>query len=59
MPTKIASILAFPGVAEWHKQVARKAVGTANLYLQSIYTYWTNSISPAVSRISTSMSLTT
>jgi hypothetical protein len=44
MPTKIASILAFPRVAEWHKQVARKAVGTANLYLQSLYTYWTNSI---------------
>ena len=41
---KIGSLLAFSSVAEWHKQVARRATATANLYLQSLFTYWTNSI---------------
>ena len=44
MLTRIASLLAFPTVAEWHKQVARRRLGTANLYLQSLFTYWSNSI---------------
>ncbi len=39
MPPKVATLLEFLSVSEWHNQVARKKLGTAKLYLQSLHTY--------------------
>jgi len=42
----VQAFLSNEPVKEWHIEVARKRVSTANLYAQSLFSYWSKSILP-------------
>ncbi len=44
MKATARTLLDYPLVKEWHSEVSRQRTSTADLYLQSLWTYWSKSI---------------